>query len=268
VCVCVFFFFSNVTFGPTVQGKTPKALPGSLYGSLYPHHFTFSFHFTCSPSSRLTQSRLTQSRLPSLAPFKFHPFSLPPSLLFSLHCLNSSQAQSYSRIASPSDRTYSRVHTHGFTRPSLPGSLLTLTASRRLTQSDVQRISGSNAQCCEHGWSCDLGLENLGSLDLALVGCEHGFSCDLGLETMAGLCCLVTLVLFSCDCSADWDLGTGVVPLWGGHGFVSCNPTHNWVVWVTSFDRLIIGRVHVEPEYVIGSAGSTQTRPAKPNCEL
>jgi hypothetical protein len=152
-----------------------KTLPASLYFSV------FSLH-------HLHAAR----RMPPLLG-SFHTFSLPPSLFFSLHRLDSSQAQPHSNIASPSDRTYSRVHTHSFTWPSL----LTPTASSRL------RFSESVAQCCVF---LSFRFANLGALDLALVGCEHGFPSDLGLETMIGLCCLV---LFSDDCIADWGCWVG-----------------------------------------------------------
>jgi hypothetical protein len=144
LCYFLFYFFQMSLL---VQPSKAKRQNPTRITLLF-HFNVFSFQFSLH---HLHAARLTRSRLPSLAPFKFHPFSLPPSLFFSLHCLDSSQAQPYSRIASPSDRTYSRVHAHGFTRPSLPGSLFTLTASRRLTRSEVQRISGSDTQCCEHG---------------------------------------------------------------------------------------------------------------------
>jgi hypothetical protein len=228
---CFFFQMSLLVQPSKAKRQNPTRI------TLLFHFSVFTFQFSLH---HLHAAHLTWSHLPSFAPFKFHPFNLPPSLFFSLHCLDSSQAQPHSFTFGLDVLTGSHSLLHAaFT---FSGSLFTLTASRRLTRSEVQRISGSDAQCCEHDWLCYLGLENLGSLYLALVGCEHGFSCDMGLETMAGLCYLVTLVLFSCDCCADWDLGTGVVGWARVHGFVPCNPVHNWVMsGLQVLTRLIIG---------------------------
>jgi hypothetical protein len=95
----MFFFLTPLLVQPS------KAKP-------YPHHFTFH-------TARLTP--------PLLGSFHTFSFSLPPSLFFSLHCLDSSQAQPHSFTFGSDVLTSSHsrlhvaftsgftVHTHGFT---------------------------------------------------------------------------------------------------------------------------------------------------------